>query len=170
MGDRRACRKCGKHIPYKLEINDKLYNLQNRKFCLECSPLGKRNTSPNDPIERKPRTWNKYSEERKNQSKISIYRRGLERRRGLYKIKGGKCQICGYDKCERVLSFHHREPSTKLFGLSLNNLWSKPLEELLIEAEKCDLVCANCHGEIEDSIARKTSIVSIVNEKYGTDY
>jgi hypothetical protein len=24
--------------------------------------------------------------------------------------KGGKCQKCGYDKCERALTFHHRNP------------------------------------------------------------
>jgi len=28
----------------------------------------------------------------------------------------------------------------------------------------------NCHAEIEDAVARKTSIVQTVNQKYGTDY
>jgi hypothetical protein len=25
--------------------------------------------------------------------------------------KGGRCQICGYDRCIEALEFHHRDPS-----------------------------------------------------------
>ena len=167
---KRACRKCGKAIPYTIKIDGKTHNLGNRKFCMECSPFMGRNTSPNDPIERKPREWGKYSEKQKDAVKMCLYKRGLERRRELYKIKGGKCQICGYNKCERALSFHHRDPSQKLFGLSLNNLWSKEMSILIEELNKCDLLCMNCHAELEDSIARDTSIVARINAKYGTDY
>ena len=167
---KRSCRKCGKRIPYTLRIDKKIYNLQNRKFCLECSPFKKHNTSPNDPIKRAGRIWKECSEERKNLIKIINYKRALERRRDLYKTKGGKCEKCGYNKCERALSFHHRDPSQKLFGLALNNLWSKTIEEIIAEAEKCDLLCLNCHTELEDSLARETSIVAKVNAKYGTDF
>lgn len=31
--------------------------------------------------------------------------------------KGGKCQICGYDKCDSALEFHHLDPSQKDFGI-----------------------------------------------------
>jgi len=27
--------------------------------------------------------------------------------------KGGKCQMCGYNKCPAALDFHHLDPSTK---------------------------------------------------------
>jgi hypothetical protein len=38
--------------------------------------------------------------------------------------------------------FHHRDPSTKQFAIgSFTGAW----ETLLVEAEKCDLLCANCH-------------------------
>ena len=31
------------------------------------------------------------------------------------KLLGGKCCICGYDKCIDALVFHHRDPSIKEF-------------------------------------------------------
>jgi len=59
--------------------------------------------------------------------------------------KGGKCNVCGYNKCVDALEFHHLEE--KQFGLSKNGLtrsWDKTKTEL----NKCVLVCANCHREI----------------------
>jgi hypothetical protein len=43
------------------------------------------------------------------------------------------------------LHFHHVDPSTKSFALSVATALSKLREE----AKKCVLVCANRHGEIE---------------------
>lgn len=166
----RECRKCGSVIPNYSEINGKKVTLQNRKFCLKCSPYGKHNTSPNDPLERIPRNWLNCSKERKELYKMTLYRRALQRRKNLYDQKGGKCQKCGYSKCARALSFHHRNPYEKKFGLTLNNLWSKNINEINQEAEKCDLLCSNCHAEVEDAKARETSIVKKINEIYGTNY
>ena len=68
----------------------------------------------------------------------------------LVKYKGGKCEICGYDKCEAALDFHHLNPDEKEFQLSSGNTCS--LEKMKKEADKCILVCANCHREIHDKI------------------
>lgn len=68
----------------------------------------------------------------------------------LVKYKGGKCEICGYDKCEAALEFHHLNPDKKEFQLSSGNTCS--LEKMKKEADKCILVCANCHREIHDKI------------------
>jgi 5-methylcytosine-specific restriction endonuclease McrA len=65
--------------------------------------------------------------------------------------KGGKCQICGYSKYNGALDFHHTDPTTKKFGLSLSGLtrsWEKTKEEL----DKCVLVCTNCHREIHAGV------------------
>ena len=35
------------------------------------------------------------------------------RKEDLVYIMGGKCQICGYDKCISALEFHHCEPALK---------------------------------------------------------
>jgi hypothetical protein len=61
---------------------------------------------------------------------------------------GGKCLLCGYDKCIAALGFHHRDPSTKAFGIGAK-LASYGIDRLRVEAAKCDLLCANCHAEIE---------------------
>lgn len=45
----------------------------------------------------------------------------------------------------RVLSFHHREPENKKFKISWALTHNYSLENMKIEAEKCDVLCANCH-------------------------
>ena len=162
----RACRKCGDYVPYRAKINGSIRSLQNRKFCLKCSPFGSRNTSKYDPVERQHGdTYAKHSDRRKEAIKLCLYKKALSRKTTLIQQKGGKCQNCGYNRCQRALSFHHRNPSSKCFGLSLNNLWSKNMQQIQNEAEKCDLLCANCHMEIED---KQTNIKERVNAKYGT--
>jgi len=73
------------------------------------------------------------------------------RKRKLVFLKGGKCQVCDYNKCIQALEFHHRDKATKLFNLSGINLTKKSWQEILIEVEKCDLLCSNCHAERENS-------------------
>lgn len=69
------------------------------------------------------------------------------RKEDLVYIMGGKCQICGYDKCISALEFHHCEPALKEYQLSNGNCHS--LESDLQEARKCILLCSNCHREVE---------------------
>ena len=59
--------------------------------------------------------------------------------------KGGKCERCGYNKCNAALEFHHLDPSKKEFRLSYSR---KGFEKVKKELDKCILVCANCHREI----------------------
>ncbi len=58
---------------------------------------------------------------------------------------GGKCQQCGYDLCLEILHFHHRNPKNKKFSLSESEGFSE--QEVINEAKKCDLLCANHHLE-----------------------
>ena len=64
--------------------------------------------------------------------------------------KGGKCCRCGYDKSIRSLQFHHRDPTIKESNIA--PLCRVSLEIPKAELDKCDLVCANCHGEIHDKL------------------
>jgi len=63
----------------------------------------------------------------------------------LIEYKGGKCVICGYNKCASALEFHHRDPNQKDFGIGNSSFSFKKMK---IEVDKCDLVCSNCHREI----------------------
>jgi tRNA(Ile2) C34 agmatinyltransferase TiaS len=61
---------------------------------------------------------------------------------------GGGCVVCGYDRCLTALAFHHLDPSDKLLAISQNGV-TLSLATIRAEAQKCVLVCANCHAEIE---------------------
>ena len=61
--------------------------------------------------------------------------------------KGGKCCICGYDKCITALEFHHINPNEKEFGIAAHG-YTRSWEEVKKELDKCILVCSNCHKEI----------------------
>jgi hypothetical protein len=74
-----------------------------------------------------------------------------ELKRRLAALKGGKCQICGYSRCLKALTFHHLDPDTKLFNLagSHNQGWEAQAREVA----KCVLLCANCHREFHAGVA-----------------
>jgi len=146
----KSCRKCGKHIPNYFKINGKACNLQNRKFCLDCSPYNGRNTKIDDPSRptKRGEKYSRWSDERKRMSMLSTYKRGYLRKQELVEKAGGKCKVCDYNRTIDALIFHHRNEKEKLFGLSLNNLWSKSMEEIMSEFVKCDLLCSNCHIEL----------------------
>ncbi len=69
----------------------------------------------------------------------------------MVELRGGECRVCGYKKCIAALEFHHRDPKTKVFELSKSNLLRR-WDVVLAEAEKCDLLCANCHREMEEKL------------------
>ncbi len=67
--------------------------------------------------------------------------------------KGNKCVLCGYNKCPRALSFHHVNPKSKSFGLSVKGL-TRSWDKIKAELDKCVLICANCHMEVHDGISQ----------------
>jgi hypothetical protein len=60
---------------------------------------------------------------------------------------GNKCHICGYDKCHSSLEFHHINPHEKDKQLA-RNLEEFSIELIVLELEKCILLCRNCHREV----------------------
>lgn len=87
----------------------------------------------------------KYAD-RKEYLNEAVKKRRKKIKEMAIEYKGGKCQLCGYDKCKDALEFHHLDPKEKDFGISSNGLtraWTKVQEEL----DKCVMLCANCHRE-----------------------
>ena len=78
----------------------------------------------------------------------------------LYKASAG-CRRCGYNKNTKVLHFAHRDPSTKyrdkngkpvdpsnMFKTGDSKIGSRYGEQTIwAEIAKCDVLCANCHGD-----------------------
>lgn len=67
----------------------------------------------------------------------------------LVQYKGGECEKCGYDKSISALQFHHLNPNEKDFTIGGS---SYSLERLKKEADKCIMVCANCHIELHEEL------------------
>lgn len=61
-------------------------------------------------------------------------------------MKDQPCSDCGVQYPPYVMQFDHRDPSTKSFGIAACKS-RVSLEDMMLEVQKCDLVCANCHAE-----------------------
>jgi hypothetical protein len=124
-------------------VDGKLRSLYRRSFCLECSPFGDHNTSKVPlGLRSTEESVQARRDRRREQFRRSLQKRRRKRKLDLVAAYGGQCVDCGYSACPEALQFHHRDPSTKDFGLGEFN---GSLVRLLREAAKCDLLCANCH-------------------------
>lgn len=88
---------------------------------------------------------------------VTQYRKRLKFK--TLSILGGRCSICGYNKCVRALTFHHVDPATKRYTLASYAFLSTA--EFLEEAKKCVVLCANCHAEVEDGLVSSPCISSV---------
>lgn len=100
--------------------------------------------------------------------RVALIKAVAKRRRKLkllaIEYKGGKCQICGYKKCEGALELHHINKANKEFGLG-DKGYTRAWEKVKSELDKCVLLCANCHREIESGITQLPK--EILDEKRG---
>lgn len=176
------CQKCKTEFKTLITIDGKIRNLKNRKYCLICSPYGKHNTKklhnteenfiphekskcficktykPNNHFYIRKNRKNKLSAYCKECIKIFTIKKQKEIKNKCIEYKGGKCSICGYDKCSSALDFHHINPNDKTKSISV--MKSKSFEKLKSELDKCILLCKNCHFEVH---------VKLRNEKYELD-
>ena len=95
--------------------------------------------------------------DRAEYNKAAVAKRRRKIRLMAIEYGGGQCQICGYKKCNRALSFHHKDPSKKDFGLSTAGL-TRSWEKTKVELDKCILVCANCHMEIHEKFLKNKEL------------
>lgn len=79
---------------------------------------------------------------------------------------GSRCGICGYDKCNNALEFHHLNPEEK--ELTFGHITACPVgwNKIVIELRKCICVCSNCHKEIHDGITKVKEGVQRFNESF----
>ena len=83
----------------------------------------------------------------KNPKSIKARELTQQRKRELVAYKGGKCERCEEEYHPNVFDFHHHDHTKKKFTVSQNNM-QRSWNNLLNEADKCHLLCANCHREV----------------------
>ena len=86
-----------------------------------------------------------YADRREYLKRAVIKRRKLLKQKAL-EYKGGRCELCGYNRCGDALEFHHLDPKEKDFAVSGSGI-TRAWEKVKAELDKCTLVCANCHRE-----------------------
>jgi len=79
-----------------------------------------------------------------NSCSVTLARR--RRKQKAIDYKGGCCQVCGYNKYNGALHFHHIKPDHKDFAFSAKGI-PRTWEAQKVELDKCTLLCSNCHSE-----------------------
>jgi 5-methylcytosine-specific restriction endonuclease McrA len=109
------------------------------------------------------------TEKRTYQERSQYLLKAVQRRREKVRLmavsyKGGCCQVCGYDRCIEALEFHHLDPTQKDFGISHKG-YTRSWEKVKEEADKCILLCANCHREFHAGMLQLPQVTVV--EKLG---
>lgn len=86
----------------------------------------------------------------------------------LVEEAGGRCRVCGYERCMGALEFHHLDPATKLLDVSRYGV-TVSLEAARSEAAKCVLLCSNCHAEVERGMTSVPARVAAPSTLSGDD-
>ncbi len=118
----KVCKTCG------IEKNILDFQPQSNKkhFMLHCSKCFYKEVANNRRIKRR---------------KIKI---NLLKRRGN-KCANPNCDLKCNDNNTYLFEFHHTNPETKLFEITSNKVYT--MQELEKEADKCIILCKNCHAE-----------------------
>lgn len=153
-----VCRNCGDIFPSSVVIDGIKRNLQNRKFCLVCSPFGEHNTKSSIVSdegqsvcsgcgELKPFSeFCKKGKRRTSKCKSCLYLFQMRRWNSL-KVKainfmGGKCEVCGVENIHPVnFDFHHERDKEYTWTKMRLRSW----ESIVKELDKCKLLCCMCH-------------------------
>lgn len=82
----------------------------------------------------------------------------------LVEAFGGKCGICGYNRCHTAFEFHHTDEAEKVISLMMiiQHAWWR----VVIEARKCVMLCANCHREVHAGMSSVTGDTRRFDEAY----
>lgn len=86
-----------------------------------------------------------YRKLHKEKIKIRNSKRHNKNKIWFDNLKINGCTICGYNKCNSALHFHHVIPEDKKFAVSASNMGYVDFTD---ELNKCILLCANCHREM----------------------
>jgi len=76
--------------------------------------------------------------------------RYVEYKNIIKELKINGCSICGYNKSQNALHFHHVLNNRKILQFSTTYVRSNSNYKIKTEFHKCMLLCCICHCEIHD--------------------
>lgn len=88
-------------------------------------------------------------------------------RRAAIAYLGGKCQGCQWSGHQSGYDFHHLDPSQKDFEIA--NMANKSWDVIIIELDKCKLLCAICH-RLEHSLKEDDIFLNEAENYKGRDF
>ncbi len=152
-----VCCNCGKQFPNRLKIEGKTWNLTKRRFCPECSPLGKNNRRTHIVAVESDKAFCARCQKikdrtefhnRKNGRPLSYCRtcskevKELKLQEKLEKavtLKGGICADCGCSFPTPVFVFISDKQALLLGQIKLMS-WERFKKDL----ENYEMLCRNC--------------------------
>lgn len=107
---------------------------------------------------REQASW--YQRNKRRLIEAQAKRRAEFRRRVYDYKKTQKCELCP-ESDPICLDFHHRDPATKEYEISEAAQKNISFERVLVEIQKCAVLCANCHRkQHRDEHGLNTMLVS----------
>jgi len=137
----REIKPVSEYYPYKKTI---------RGACKKCQCKQSYEITKKWSPERKKEAYKKdYLNPNRSKNNIKSAKKRMAIQKQLcVEYLGGKCFICGYNRCIQALEFHHKDPTIKE---KIKNHAAigrrKKFEDVKAELDKCLLLCANCHRE-----------------------
>jgi len=129
---------------YGLKTNFNLYHKTeygSHKWCTKCQK-----DCPIDHFYNSKSKPNGYAYCKSCLNNLTVEKQRKLKRRCI-EYKGGECVVCGYNKYEGAMDFHHVNPEEKDFTISRHK--NKSFEKIKKELDKCILLCNRCHQEVE---------------------
>ena len=171
----KTCTKCWQERDLSL-----FYKIKNKfswwcKICFRA--YGRERYAMNPEVRAKARVYNRsrrkkqkcayksHSREVHKKEQLTIFLEDVKVRRKnlaafLENIKSKPCTDCGKKYPPWIMDFDHLPGSTKTSNVSTLVLACKPIDVILQEIAKCELVCSNCHRQ--RTHRRKTSPNSLL--------
>jgi hypothetical protein len=129
------CKLCGKITCVNGDHKCSNVDLQGERYCEICNCVLKNSN------------WERWSKICRKCSKRKWRRIEKDQRKQLILDWGGKCKVCGYNKCVAALNFHHKDSSEK-YEWNVKGKAGASIREIKSHPERFELVCVRCHVEI----------------------
>jgi hypothetical protein len=141
MLKRKCCNSCGQ----KKELSEYSKNSNGRDgldwYCRDC-----KKDKASKYYQDKIRDERKKESPKKRKDRLLYSKIQKDKfRQYIQDIKSRGCCMCS-EKTLQCLDFHHTNPKDKKYDIS--DMISHNIEKIIIEIQKCIVVCSNCHRKI----------------------